>query len=76
MKLFVDTWGWLNLYDKRENQHQAVLKFFERFNAQGGITYTTDYVLDETFTLLFKRLSFYQAGQALEIIEATVSPYR
>jgi predicted nucleic acid-binding protein len=53
MKLFIDTWGWLQLYDKRENQHQTVATFFEHFNTQGGTIYTTDYVLDETFTLLF-----------------------
>ena len=35
-------------------------------------TYTTDYILDETFTLLFKRLSFHQAHQALNIIEDSI----
>ena len=35
-------------------------------------TYTTDYILDETFTLLFKRLSFHQAHQALKIIEDSI----
>ena len=71
MKLFIDTWGWLQLYDKRENQHQAVATFFEHFNTQSGTIYTTDYVLDETFTLLFKRLPFHQAQQALKVIEDT-----
>jgi predicted nucleic acid-binding protein len=71
-KLFVDTWGWLNLYDRRESQHQAVLAFFEGFNDGGGITYTTDYVLDETFTLLFKRLPFSQAQQALKILDNAI----
>jgi uncharacterized protein len=72
MKLFIDTWGWLQLYNKRENQHQAVATFFNDFNSRGGTIYTTDYILDETFTLLFKRLPFYQAQQALEVIEATI----
>jgi predicted nucleic acid-binding protein len=69
MKLFIDTWGWLELYDKRESRHQIVVAYFERFNAENGTVYTTDYVLDETFTLLFKRLPFNQARQALKIIE-------
>jgi predicted nucleic acid-binding protein len=72
MKLFIDTWDWLQLYNKRENQHQAVAIFFNDFNSRGGTIYTTDYILDETFTLLFKRLPFYQAQQALEVIEATI----
>ena len=72
MKLFIDTWGWLTLYDKRESQHQTVVTFFEQFNTQEGIAYTTDYVLDETFTLLFKRLPFQQARQALKVLEDSV----
>ena len=68
-KLFVDTWGWLTLYDKRESQHQRVVDFYTDFRAQDGQLYTTDYVLDETFTLLFKRLPFVQAQQALHLLD-------
>lgn len=72
IKLFVDTWGWLTLYDQRESHHQAVATFFEQFNTQRGLAYTTDYVLDETFTLLFKRLPFPQARRALSTIEDAI----
>jgi predicted nucleic acid-binding protein len=68
-KLFVDTWGWLTLYDRRESQHQRVADFYTDLRAQGGQLYTTDYVLDETFTLLFKRLPFVQAQQALHLLD-------
>ena len=67
-KVFVDTWGWLTLYDKRESQHQRVVAWYEDFRAQEGQLYTTDYVLDETFTLLFKRLPFSKAQQALHLL--------
>lgn len=67
-KVFVDTWGWLTLYDKRESQHQYVVDWYTDFRARKGKLYTTDYVLDETFTLLFKRLPFSQAQQALHIL--------
>ena len=60
MKLFVDTWGWLTLYDSREARHHDVARFYDRFRSQGGQLYTTDYVLDETLTLLFVRLPFPQ----------------
>jgi len=53
MKLFVDTWGWLTLHDRREARHQEVIQFYNHFRSQGGAVYTTDYVLDETFTILF-----------------------
>lgn len=39
---------------------------------RGGIAYTTDYVLDETFTLLFKRLSFPKAKESLELLELAI----
>ena len=35
-KLFVDTWGWLTLYDKRESQHRRVADFYTNFRAQVG----------------------------------------
>jgi predicted nucleic acid-binding protein len=61
MKLFVDTWGWLTLYDRSEARHQDVARFYAGFRSQDGQLYTTDYVLDETLTLLFVRLPFPQA---------------
>lgn len=67
-KLFIDTWGWLTLHDKAEAQHQVVSDFYTAFRAQQGLLYTTDYVLDETFTLFFKRLSSAQAKRAMELL--------
>jgi predicted nucleic acid-binding protein len=72
VKLFVDTWGWLTLYDKREARHREVVNFYQKFRTQQGQLFTTDYVLDETFTLLFKRLPFAQAQQALSLLDEAV----
>ena len=69
-KLFVDAWGWLTLRDQREAAHQKTLAFYRAFRRSGGTAYTTDYVLDETITLLFRRLSFSKANASLEQIEA------
>jgi uncharacterized protein len=71
-KVFVDTWGWLTLYDQRESQHQRVADWYTDFRAQKGQLYTTDYVLDETFTLLFKRLPFSKAQRALHLLDVAV----
>ncbi|HAC64567.1 MAG TPA: nucleic acid-binding protein [Cyanothece sp. UBA12306] len=67
-KLFIDTWGWLTLYDRREVRHQEVSEFYQQFRSQNGIIYTTDYVLDETFTLLFKRIYAAKAQQSMQIL--------
>lgn len=65
-KLFIDTWGWLTLHDRQESDHVKTVKLYQDFIKQNGVIYTTDYVLDETFTLFFRRLNSYQANQAME----------
>ena len=69
MRLFVDTWGWITLANKREAQHVVVSRFLDHFWNQGGVTYTSDYVLDETITLLFRWLPFEIAQAGMERIE-------
>ena len=72
MNLFVDTWGWLTLHDRREAKHHDVIQFYGQFRSEGGHLYTTDYVLDETLTLLFVRLPFHQAQQAMTVLDEAV----
>lgn len=71
-KLFMDTWGWLTLNDKSEARHQETVEFYTAFRSRSGIIYTTDYVLDETFTLLFKRLPPSQAKHSMENLTAAL----
>lgn len=65
--LFVDTWGWLALRDKGDRRHREAVTVFEEALAAGSIV-TTDYVLDETLTLLFRRLAAHKARQSLEAL--------
>lgn len=51
-RLFVDTWGWVTVSSQREAQHHEVRALLTGFRGQ---VYTTDYVLDETITLLYAR---------------------
>ena len=60
------------MYDRREARHHDVARFYDCFRAQGGYLYTTDYVLDETLTLLFIRLPFPQAQEAMTILDQAV----
>ena len=72
MSLFVDTWGWVALQNKREARHAEVKAHYREFREREGVAYTTDYVLDETTTLLFKRLRFAPARAALQRIDEAV----
>jgi predicted nucleic acid-binding protein len=58
VKIFIDTWGWLALRDRREDRHEEIKDRCLDLRGRGYSFYTSDYVLDETFTLLFRRLRF------------------
>jgi predicted nucleic acid-binding protein len=68
VKLFADTAGWLSFYDRRERAHPAIRRAFEKLQQQRALIYVTDYVLDETLTMLRVRLGHAAAvacGRAL-----------
>lgn len=76
MKIFVDTWGWLALQDRRELSHQQVIAFYREARLNRARFYTSDYVLDETFTLLGKRLPFIHTQSFMKLIgQATLQGY-
>lgn len=64
--VFIDTWGWLALGHRRDALHQEVRAFYEALQKEGSLCYTTDYVLDETITLLFRREVFEEAIRFME----------
>jgi predicted nucleic acid-binding protein len=72
LKVFVDTWGWLTLRDRDESRHEDVKASYRQFRDQNGIIYTSDYVLDETITLVFKRLPFKTAKESLTKIDKAI----
>ena len=72
MKLFTDTWGWLTMRDKREHRHEEIKDLYLSLCSRKCLFYTTDYVLDETFTLLFRRLPFKKAKDSLDVIELAI----
>lgn len=73
VKLFLDTWALLTLHDKSEALHNETVATYSSFQRQNAQFYTTDYVFDETFTLLFKRLSTNQAKTAMETLTSAFS---
>ncbi len=72
-KLFIDTWGWLTLHDKGERYHQQATQTYQQAIVQSGQIYTTDYVLDETYTFFFRRLPAPRAEQSMKKLTAAFS---
>jgi predicted nucleic acid-binding protein len=60
LKLFVDTWGWVAVADRRDGGHEAATEIFRQARRSGGAI-TSNFILDETFTHLFKRRPFEEA---------------
>ena len=63
--IFIDTWRWLTLNDAGERRHREVANLYQTLIAKRTPIYTSTFVLDETFTLFFKRLNSFQAKQAM-----------
>jgi uncharacterized protein len=61
VKLFVDTWGWVVLEDSRDPFHQAASLTYAEAAKSSGNVFTTNFVLDETLSLLFRRRPFDEA---------------
>lgn len=59
----MDTWGWLVLADRGESLHPLVTSFYAERTRRTGQIFTSDYVLDELFTILFSRLPFESASR-------------
>jgi predicted nucleic acid-binding protein len=69
MPVFVDTGGWFAYFVRRDPDHAAAVNWM-RQNRQPLVT--TDYVLDELFTLLKMRESHRVAAAAGAVLLATV----
>jgi predicted nucleic acid-binding protein len=61
VKVFIDTWAWLVLEDGKDPFHKATLDCFDRYGKGFGRVWTSNFVLDETFTLLYRRRPFSEA---------------
>ena len=63
MKLFVDTWGWMVLEDRKAAEHGVAAGYYAEAGKTTGNIFTTNFVLDETFSLLFRRRPFEEASR-------------
>lgn len=70
--VLIDTWGWITLFNRKEPQHFYVSQLYQRLRQAQGAVVTTDYILDEVYTLLFKRVSIDMAQQAVEALSEAI----
>jgi uncharacterized protein len=66
VKLFIDSWGWLVLEDSRDPLHQAASRTYAEAAKSSGNVFTTNFVLDETISLLFRRRPFEEAARFIK----------
>ncbi len=64
--IFIDTWAWLTMADRDDPRHTEVARFYQRAATRRLPVYTSDYVLSELITLLFRRISFAKASNFIE----------
>jgi predicted nucleic acid-binding protein len=68
--IFVDTWGWLAYGHRRDAHHAEVKALLETCLSNGTTVHTSDYVLDELITLLFRREVYDEAVRFLDALFA------
>jgi len=70
--LFVDTWGWCTVSNPKETQHQQVREIMETLPESGKRLITTNFVLDETYTLVRFRVHHQAAVELHQRIERLI----
>ncbi|MCX5727167.1 MAG: PIN domain-containing protein [Candidatus Saganbacteria bacterium] len=75
-KVFIDTWGWLAIGHRKDLFHKEVMEYYQKLRAGNSLIFTSDYVLDETITLLFRREKYEEAVKFMGgIFQAIESGY-
>lgn len=69
--LFVDTAGWTMLADEGDPQHRAARAFRDEWLAGAGVLVSSDFVMDETLTLLRMRLGLDAAERWWDQVEGS-----
>jgi predicted nucleic acid-binding protein len=65
--IFVDTWAWLALSNRKDMHYELAKKWYGEMKAAGYIMVTSDYVLDEVITTLFKNVVFSSAIEFIDV---------
>jgi uncharacterized protein len=57
-RIFIDTWAWLALGHRRDSFHDKVEKVFRQIQSENMPVVSSEYILDELITLLFRRENY------------------
>jgi predicted nucleic acid-binding protein len=55
-RIFVDTAGWMAMADAKDPEHRGSISYRDRALEDGAIMVTSNYIIDETLTLIKMRL--------------------
>jgi predicted nucleic acid-binding protein len=58
MKIFVDTSGWVALFNRKDKYYSEAVKLWKTILKKKEEVYTTNYIIDETITLIRRRAGF------------------
>ena len=70
--VFIDTWAWLALANRKDAYHESAMKGYAEIKAEGCRLVTSDYVLDETITALFRSVIYRSAVKFIESLLAMI----
>jgi len=70
--IFVDAWAWLALSNRKDMHHELAKKWYGEMKAAGYRMVTSDYVVDEVITALFKNVVFSSAIEFMESLFAAI----
>lgn len=68
MRIFIDTWGFITLFNKKEFLHKEVKNLYNKKLIGKYSFFTTDYIIDESITLIYNRVPRNLAESYVDII--------
>jgi uncharacterized protein len=71
--VFVDSWGWYSLINRRDVHHGAIRALVQGLIRDGVRLVSTDYVLDESCTLVKARAGSDAALRLLDMLNGTAA---
>lgn len=74
--IFVDTWAWLALALRRDQHHESAKRFHAEVVQSGRQYVTTDYVLTELVTQLYRSLDAKRAESFMTAVLAAIDSGR
>lgn len=70
--VFVDTWAWLALANRKDSNHKRAVKQYKEIRGEGSKLVSSDYVLDEVITALLRNVAFATAVRFIEALHSMI----